>query len=88
MTTRADLREQLDQSERDEEWALIVFIGWLILLALIVTVLLFSPVPWGALVGLVFWVWGARGVYRSFTQAVAHTAELRKEVENLAADPS
>ena len=76
------LEEELAQAERDEEWALLVLLAWLALLVFIVVVLLLSPVPWGALVGLIFWAWAARSVYRRFSDAVARTAELRESSED------
>jgi hypothetical protein len=59
----------------------VVVLGWLALLAFIVAVLLFSPVPWGALIGLVVWALGARGVFRDLSAAAARTRELRLRAE-------
>lgn len=76
-----ELRTELAQAERDEEWALVVVLGWLALLAFIVAVLLFSPVPWGALIGLAVWALGVRGVFRDLALAIARTRELRQRME-------
>ena len=73
------LEAELAQAKRDEEWALIRLIGWLGLLAFIVVVLLLSPWPWGALVGLAFWLLGFRGVYASFSAAVTRARELQQQ---------
>ncbi|MGD8280759.1 MAG: hypothetical protein PVJ80_13045 [Gemmatimonadota bacterium] len=56
-------------------------LGWLVLLAFIVGVLLFSPVPWGAWIGLVVWALGVRSVFRDLYAAAARTRELRRRVE-------
>lgn len=77
----AALRSQLAQAERDEEWALWVLLGWLALLLFIVFVLLFSPVPWGAVIGLVVWALGFGGVWRDFSAAVGRTRTLRGRLE-------
>jgi hypothetical protein len=86
----ASLGARLAQAERDEEWALIRVGGWAVLLVFIVSVLFLSPWPWGALVGLVFWALGARGVYASFSAATERTRRLRAEVERSSegAEPS
>ena len=81
----SDLRAELAQAERDEEWALIRLGAWVVLLAFILAVLLLSPWPWGAVVGLVFWLLGAKAVYASFTEATRRSASLRRSVEQ---DPS
>lgn len=65
-----------------------VVLGWLALLVFIVAVLLFSPVPWGAAVGLAVWALGVRGVFRDLSVAVAHTKELRQRVEQANAEGS
>ncbi len=75
-----DLASKLAQAERDEEWALVRLVVWLALLLFIGAVLLMSPWPWGAAIGLVFWLLGARGVYTSFTEATARTAALRQQL--------
>lgn len=72
----------MEQARRDEEWALIRVGGWAVLLVFIVAVLLVSPWPWGAWVGLAFWVLGARGVLRAFSAAVARTKELEGRIES------
>lgn len=69
--------EALAQAERDEEWAFLVLVVWLLLLAFIVVVLVFSPWPWGAVVGLLAWTWGARGVFKDFSTSVERTQALR-----------
>ena len=80
----SSLEGELAQAERDEEWALLRLVGWVVLLLFIVAVLALSPWPWGALVGLVFWALGARGVYRSFSGAVLTTRELRRRTAGAA----
>ena len=56
--------------------------GWVALLVVIVVVLLVSPWPWGALVGLLFWVLGFRGVLHDLSQAVGRTKELRERARD------
>jgi hypothetical protein len=82
-----DLASELAQAERDEEWALVRIGVWLALLLFIGAVLLMSPWPWGAAIGLVFWFLGARGVYASFTEATARTAALRQRLGKASNEP-
>ena len=58
-----------------------VVLGWLVLLVFIVAVLLFSPVPWGALVGLAVWALGARGVFRDLSAAIERTKEIHRRMD-------
>jgi len=82
----ASLQAELAEAERDEEWALIRLGGWGVLLVFIVVVLVLSPWPWDALVGLVFWGLGARGVYQSFSAAVGRSRQLRARLEDASGD--
>jgi hypothetical protein len=77
----------LAQAKRDEEWALVVVLSWIALLLFIVFVLVVSPVPWGALLGLVVWSLGVRNVYSGFTATVARTRELKRRVAALERAP-
>lgn len=77
----SSLQSELAQARRDEEWALLVFLAWGALLVFILVVLLFSPVPWGAVVGLLVWALGVRGVVEDLSAAVRRTKELRARVD-------
>ena len=78
-----ELRLALAAGERDEEWAFLRLLAWLGLLAFVLFVLVFSPVPWGALLGLVLWALGARSVYVSFSEAVERTRTLKARIDEL-----
>jgi hypothetical protein len=81
------LRAELAQAERDEEWALLVVLAWISLLAVILVVLVLSPWPWGAAAGLVVWGLGARGVFKDFSMSVERTKALRRQVGEMGRTP-
>ena len=77
------VRAELAQAERDEEWALLVLVGWIALLAFILVILVSSPWPWGAALGLLVWAAGAQGVFQDFSASVERTRALRTSVEQM-----